>query len=31
MGDAHDLVGRYFGERLWFHAGHVVLSESTAG
>jgi choline dehydrogenase-like flavoprotein len=26
LGNEHDLVGRYFAERLAFHAGHVVLS-----
>lgn len=30
LGNEHDLVGRYFAERLWLHAGHVVLSERTS-
>jgi choline dehydrogenase-like flavoprotein len=28
VGNEHDLVGRYFAERLSFHAGHVVLSDN---
>jgi choline dehydrogenase-like flavoprotein len=27
LGNEHDLVGRYFAERLSFYAGHVVLSD----
>jgi choline dehydrogenase-like flavoprotein len=27
LGNEHDLVGRYFGERIDFHTGHVVLSD----
>jgi choline dehydrogenase-like flavoprotein len=27
LGNEYDLVGRYFAERLSFHAGHVVLSD----
>jgi choline dehydrogenase-like flavoprotein len=27
LGNEHDLVGRYFAERVSFHAGHVVLSD----
>ena len=27
LGNEHDLVGRYFAERLAIHAGHVVLSD----
>jgi choline dehydrogenase-like flavoprotein len=27
LGNEHDLVGRYFAERLSFHGGHVVLSD----
>jgi choline dehydrogenase-like flavoprotein len=30
IGNEHDLVGRYFAERLSFHAGHVVLSDETS-
>ena len=30
LGNEHDVVGRYFAERLWFHAGHVVLSDKTS-
>jgi choline dehydrogenase-like flavoprotein len=30
LGNEHDLVGRYFAERLWLHAGHVVLSDKTS-
>ena len=30
LGNEHDLVGRYFAERLSFHAGHVVLSDKTS-
>jgi choline dehydrogenase-like flavoprotein len=30
LGNEHDLVGRYFAERLTFHAGHVVLSDKTS-
>ncbi|HLM22273.1 MAG TPA: FAD-dependent monooxygenase, partial [Propionibacteriaceae bacterium] len=30
LGNEHDLVGRYFAERLSFHAGHVVLSDTTS-
>jgi choline dehydrogenase-like flavoprotein len=30
LGNEHDLVGRYFAERLSFHAGHVVLSETAS-
>jgi len=30
LGNEHDLVGRYFAERLSFHAGHVVLSNKTS-
>ena len=30
LGNEHDVVGRYFAERLWFHAGHLVLSETTS-
>lgn len=30
LGNEHDLVGRYFAERLWFHAGHVVLSKEAS-
>jgi hypothetical protein len=26
LGNEHDLVGRYFAERLSFYAGHIVLS-----
>jgi choline dehydrogenase-like flavoprotein len=28
LGNEHDLVGRYFAERLAFHAGHIVLSDA---
>jgi choline dehydrogenase-like flavoprotein len=27
LGNEHDLVGRYFAERIMLHAGHVVLSD----
>jgi choline dehydrogenase-like flavoprotein len=27
LGNEHDLVGRYFSERLTFHGGHVVLHD----
>ena len=27
LGNEHDLVGRYFAERISFHAGHVVMSD----
>jgi choline dehydrogenase-like flavoprotein len=27
VGNEHDLVGRYFAERLSYHAGHIVLSD----
>ncbi len=30
LGNEHDLVGRYFAERLWLHAGHIVLSDQTS-
>jgi choline dehydrogenase-like flavoprotein len=30
LGNEHDLVGRYFAERLSFHAGHVVLADKTS-
>jgi choline dehydrogenase-like flavoprotein len=30
LGNEHDVVGRYFAERLWFHAGHVVLTDKTS-
>jgi choline dehydrogenase-like flavoprotein len=30
LGNEQDLVGRYFAERLSFHAGHVVLSDETS-
>jgi choline dehydrogenase-like flavoprotein len=30
LGNEHDLVGRYFAERMSFHAGHVVLSDKTS-
>jgi choline dehydrogenase-like flavoprotein len=30
VGNEHDLVGRYFAERLSYHAGHIVLSDKTS-
>jgi len=30
LGNEHDLVGRYFADRLWLHAGHVVLSDQAS-
>ena len=30
LGNEHDLVGRYFAERLSFHAGHFVLSDKAS-
>lgn len=30
LGNEHDLVGRYFAERLSFHAGRVVLTDRTS-
>jgi choline dehydrogenase-like flavoprotein len=30
LGNEHDLVGRYFAERLSFHAGHVVLADGAS-
>jgi len=30
LGNEHDLVGRYFSERLSFHGGHVVLDGSVS-
>jgi choline dehydrogenase-like flavoprotein len=30
LGNEHDLVGRYFAERLSFHAGHVVLADGVS-
>jgi choline dehydrogenase-like flavoprotein len=30
LGNEHDLVGRYFAEKLFLHAGHVVLSDKTS-
>jgi choline dehydrogenase-like flavoprotein len=30
LGNEHDVVGRYFAERLSFHAGHIVLSDTTS-
>lgn len=30
LGNEHDLVGRYFAERLSYHAGHIVLSDSVS-
>lgn len=30
LGNEHDLVGRYFGERFSLHAGHVVMSDEAS-
>ncbi len=30
LGNGHDLVGRYFAERISFHAGHVVMSDAVS-
>jgi choline dehydrogenase-like flavoprotein len=30
VGNEHDLVGRFFAERLSYHAGHIVLSDKTS-